>query len=60
MASATPCSKELAAFQACLVKEPTAHWECEEETGVAQIRSGYCEAEQALAGTCMEGKMQPP
>jgi hypothetical protein len=60
MASTTPCSEELSAFQACLANQPTEHWECDESTGVAQVREGYCEAEQARGVSCMEDKMKQP
>jgi len=56
MASLTPCSPSISAFFACLVKEPSSHWECDDD-GVAAIREGFCDATQAAALACMEAKM---
>lgn len=57
MASLTPCSQPVSAMFSCLLREPLAHWSCAED-GVAAIREGYCDSEQAQAVACMEAKMQ--
>jgi len=57
MATLTPCSAEFAELYSCLVKEPTAHWECGAD-GVAAIREGYCERQQAVTASCMEKKLK--
>jgi hypothetical protein len=58
MATATPCSAAIAALFSCLVAEPAAHWQCDPDTGFAQIRDGYCDAPQASALACMDEKMR--
>ena len=58
MGIGTPCSEPVAAFYACLQREPAAHWECGED-GIAAIREGYCEKEQERTVACMETKAQP-
>lgn len=58
MAALTPCSDAISTLYSCLVREPLAHWNCAED-GVAAIREGYCDSEQAKAVACMEAKMQP-
>jgi hypothetical protein len=58
MQAATPCGREFAGFYACLVGQPVAHFECDEESGVAQIRDGYCDAEQERTVACMNEKMK--
>lgn len=58
MISLTPCSSEISAMFGCILREPVAHWECDED-GVGAIREGYCDKEQAAAVACMEKKMQP-
>jgi hypothetical protein len=57
MAAATPCSDAIEALYKCLTGEPAAHWECADD-GIAAIREGYCENEQARAVACMEAKAQ--
>ena len=59
MASATPCSQQISEFYACLAVQPAARWQCDNESGVAQIREGFCEKEQAQSVSCMETKMNP-
>ena len=58
MASATPCNEPISALFSCLTKAEIGHFQCDEQTGFAQIREGYCEQEQANAARCMEAKMQ--
>ncbi len=58
MASATPCSEEVAVFYECLNRQPLQNWECAED-GVAAIRDGFCNKEQGRAVGCMEAKMRP-
>ncbi|MEP7050521.1 MAG: hypothetical protein ABJB12_09225 [Pseudomonadota bacterium] len=57
MASLTPCSRAFQELFACLGKEPPAHWECDDD-GVAAIREGYCEKEQASTTKCLEAKLE--
>jgi len=59
MASATPCGQQINEFYTCLVGQPPARWQCDSESGVAQIREGFCEKEQAQTVSCMEAKMKP-
>jgi len=56
-ASATPCAAAFSTFYDCLVKQPVKNFECDED-GVASVREGFCDAEQATALRCMEAKMQ--
>ena len=58
MQAATPCGPQFSGFYACLVGQPAAHFECDEESGVAQIRDGYCDREQELTVACMNEKMK--
>jgi len=58
MGSVTACSQQISALFPCLLKEPSQHWECD-ESGLAAIRDGYCDKEQAVAVACMEKQMQP-
>ena len=60
MASVTPCSEPMTAFYDCLVRQPASHWRCDSESGIAQIREGFCEKEQQQTVTCMEAKMTTP
>lgn len=55
MSIGTPCADEFAGLYRCLESEPPAHWECAED-GVAAVREGYCEKQQAAAVGCMEAK----
>lgn len=58
MQAATPCGVPFSAFYACLVREPTSHYQCDEQSGVAQIKDGFCEKEQQVAYQCMAEKMK--
>jgi hypothetical protein len=58
MQAATPCGAPFSAFYACLVREPTTHYQCDEQSGVAQIKDGFCESEQKAAYQCMAEKMK--
>jgi len=58
MASTMPCGPFFMGFYQCLRQEPLPHWECSNE-GIAVIREGFCDQEQARAVRCMEEKMQP-
>lgn len=53
MASIDACKDAFAKLYSCLAAEPVSHWECAED-GVAAIRDGYCEKEQADAARCVE------
>lgn len=57
-ASGTPCNAEFLAFYGCLVPQPIANWECDED-GVAAIKPGLCDREQQRAIDCMKAKAQP-
>jgi hypothetical protein len=57
MGSLTPCSKEIMALYRCLVDQPVKNWECGSD-GVAAIRPGFCDPEQAEVVQCMERKMR--
>jgi hypothetical protein len=54
-AAGTPCNPEFQTFYRCLLKEPVRNWECAED-GVAAIREGFCDKEQARAVSCMQEK----
>ena len=56
MASLTPCTQAFTGLFACFVKEPLAHWECGDD-GIAAIREGYCDREQAITTKCLEEKL---
>jgi hypothetical protein len=58
MAALKPCRESVSALFGCLVRQPLTNWECAED-GVAAIREGFCEAEQARAVGCMEDKLKP-
>jgi hypothetical protein len=55
--SLTPCSEPMQAFFQCLRKQPVANWQCAPE-GVAAIRDGFCDKEQAETVHCMQAKMR--
>jgi hypothetical protein len=57
-ASATPCAAAFSTFYDCLVRQPLQNFQCDED-GVAAVREGFCDNEQAAAVRCMEAKMQP-
>jgi hypothetical protein len=57
MGSLTPCSEPMQAFFQCLRKQPVANWQCAPE-GVAAIRDGFCDKEQAETVQCMQAKMR--
>jgi hypothetical protein len=47
------CAAEMAAALACFIKEPDDHWQCGDD-GLAAIREGYCEREQAAYVNCLQ------
>lgn len=49
----TDCAMEMAAALGCFTKEGDDHWECGED-GLAAIRDGYCEREQAAYVACLQ------
>ena len=57
MGSLTPCSGPMQAFFQCLRKQPAANWQCAPD-GVAAIRDGFCDTEQAETVRCMQDKMR--
>jgi hypothetical protein len=57
-AANTPCKEQFLAFYGCLSGQPLQNFRCEED-GVAAIREGFCDKEQAATAACMELKMQP-
>jgi len=46
------CSSEMSAVLRCITREPVGHWECSED-GLASIKDGYCDGEQAAFMSCM-------
>ncbi len=56
MAMLTPCNETIGAFYRCLVRQPIANWECDDD-GLAEIREGICDKEQADVASCAEEKM---
>jgi hypothetical protein len=56
MGSLTPCTDKMTVFFHCLVEQPLQNWECSPD-GVAAVRPGFCENEQASAVGCMETHM---
>ncbi|HYO93627.1 MAG TPA: hypothetical protein VER33_03900 [Polyangiaceae bacterium] len=57
MAAHRPCTDPIAATYACLVQQPVASWECA-ENGVAAIREGFCEGEQARTVACLQAQVR--
>lgn len=53
MASSPICRPEIERLFKCLLLEPTAHWECDEE-GIGAIRDPYCGHEQSAVFRCFE------
>jgi hypothetical protein len=51
------CATPIENFVSCLAQQPLGHWECDED-GLAAIRDGYCEKEQAAIVAC--GKETSP
>ena len=52
----TPCAEPTISLYHCLITQSLEHWECGED-GVAAIREGYCDKEQAGVFACMQAKM---
>jgi hypothetical protein len=52
MSEVRVCASEMAAVLQCVTREPVEHWECGAE-GLASIRSGYCDPEQAAFLSCL-------
>ena len=46
------CNSEMSAVLQCVIREPVGHWECGED-GLASIKDGYCDAEQAAFMACV-------
>jgi hypothetical protein len=46
------CNSEMSAVLQCIIREPAGHWECSED-GLASIKDGYCDAEQAAFMACV-------
>jgi hypothetical protein len=44
------CNDELLRFMACAAREPAGHWECSD--GIAALKDGACEGEQATVAAC--------
>jgi hypothetical protein len=57
-ASETPCSQAFSTFYDCLTRQPLQNFQCDED-GVAAVREGVCDQEQAATLRCVEAKMQP-
>jgi hypothetical protein len=56
MGSITVCTDEMLGFLRCLISQPLGNWECAPD-GVAAIRRGICDAEQARTVACVEAKV---
>jgi hypothetical protein len=52
------CLAEMKAFEVCFLKEPTAHWICDEE-GLPALGALYCQPERRKVVECLE-KQPPP
>jgi hypothetical protein len=50
------CTREMAAVLECITAHPIERWECGEE-GLASIKSGYCDPEQATFMSCLGRKV---
>ena len=50
------CKAELTSAFRCFAREPASNWECGEE-GIASIKDGYCDAQQARYFGCMAKTM---
>ncbi|MET0794650.1 MAG: hypothetical protein ABW061_24225 [Polyangiaceae bacterium] len=53
------CKSELERALHCIVAEPRQHWECSED-GLAAIKVGFCDPEQAAYAACMERSAPAP
>src|SRR5262249_19326583 len=53
MQASSVCRAQIHSFLDCLLKQPTEHWECDED-GIGSIQDGYCDAEQAAVATCVQ------
>jgi len=52
------CLKEMKAFEACFLEEPTPHWICDEE-GIPALSTNYCQPARALVVECLS-HVTPP
>jgi hypothetical protein len=52
MLTVSPCGAEMNAVLACMVHEPTSHWQCGDD-GMAELRDGFCDSAQAAFARCM-------
>ncbi len=52
MLGVSPCGAEMNAVLACMLREPQPHWQCGSD-GMAELRDGYCDAEQSAFARCM-------
>ena len=56
MANGQLCQEEMRSVLACITREPSSNWECDEE-GLAAIREGYCEREQQGFLDCVQRQL---
>jgi hypothetical protein len=47
------CVSEFKAFEACFLKEPREHWQCDVD-GQPAVKEGVCSPERAKVMTCLE------
>jgi hypothetical protein len=57
MAASPLCSPEIKGLFACLLRQPTTHWECD-ENGIGAIRDPYCNREQGRLAACLERSLE--
>jgi hypothetical protein len=51
------CATARRAFGGCLVKEPRAHWACDED-GMPALADGFCAPEQSALGACLKSAIR--
>jgi hypothetical protein len=59
---ATVCATQLKEFEACFLKEPPEHWECDDFDGVPALKDGVCAPERKYVMACVQAQapMPPP
>ena len=58
MLAVAGCKEEMAAVIGCFAREPTDHWECDDQ-GEPAIKAGFCDREQGRFVTCVEKRAAP-
>jgi hypothetical protein len=51
------CAAARRAFGRCLVKEPRAHWACDED-GMPALADGFCAPERSALGACLKSQVR--